>query len=513
MFMETTYFWVRIYFAVLFTGAFGFLFRDAWKREHGRKRSALAEVWGLPQKDTSTSVVFGALLFPLYFALLFAFALWQSGWRAAVSGLFHAAAGMLLTMSLYYTVLLLLMPALRRHFCARACATAWLLPTYLYYTIAIMPVFFVPHVVVYCPAKLTRWLIPVWFGVFLLLFAGAILSHLRLRRRILSEAFDECDENVRTVWVQEMERIGWNTPVRLLCCAHASTPFSIGMGNGKRVLTVLPARPYTEDELRLIFRHELHHIQRNDAASKLFFAFLRALFWFHPLVWIAAREFARDMELSCDEIVLEDAGQDTRERYAALLLHSAEVLPGFTTCLSADARSLRYRLKHIMRGHGRRRGTVFLMTLLFICVMCHSAFAFTDERSLLGEVMDASAVTQISCEVFDKEIDAYRTLAKLDGREAEEILSDLCALPVERLAGLSGLDGRYAAMEGHTHRICLSDAGDARQTVFIYDKGASVYSQTGTDERVTFYYIREAPDWERIEALSHTYKEGGPAHE
>lgn len=241
MLQENTYFWLRICCAVLFTAAFGSLFRDAWMREHGRKRSVLAEVWGIEQKNTSTSVAGGALLFPLYFTLLFVFTLGQRGWSAALSELFHVSAGMLLTMSFYYIALLLLMPALRRHFSARTCATAWLIPTYLYYTVSVTPLFFEPYVILYCPAKLTRWLIPVWFTVFLLLFAGTILSHLRLRRRILSEAFDEYDEDVLTIWLQEMERLDRKDPVRLLRWKHASTPFSLGTGSGKQARTGRPA--------------------------------------------------------------------------------------------------------------------------------------------------------------------------------------------------------------------------------------------------------------------------------
>lgn len=70
--------------------------------------------------------------------------------------------------------------------------------------------------------------------------------------------------------------------------------------------------------------------------------------WFNPLMWLAMRKSADDLELSCDEIVLEGCSSTTRYQYANLLLKTAGDQRGFTTCLSTTASALRYRLKHVM---------------------------------------------------------------------------------------------------------------------------------------------------------------------
>ena len=45
---------------------------------------------------------------------------------------------------------------------------------------------------------------------------------------------------------------------------------------------VVPERDYTQEELRLVLRHELVHISREDSAAKFFLAFCTAMCWFNP---------------------------------------------------------------------------------------------------------------------------------------------------------------------------------------------------------------------------------------
>ena len=63
---------------------------------------------------------------------------------------------------------------------------------------------------------------------------------------------------------------------------------------------------------------------------------------------VAARKSADDLELSCDETVLAGEDSGSRKRYAELILKTAGDERGFTTCLSATATALRYRLKNII---------------------------------------------------------------------------------------------------------------------------------------------------------------------
>jgi TonB family protein len=51
--------------------------------------------------------------------------------------------------------------------------------------------------------------------------------------------------------------------------------------------------------------HELEHVRRGDWISHCAARALCAVYWFHPLVWMAWRRFALEAERSCDDAVLE----------------------------------------------------------------------------------------------------------------------------------------------------------------------------------------------------------------
>ena len=94
--------------------------------------------------------------------------------------------------------------------------------------------------------------------------------------------------------------------------------------------------------------------------------FCTAMCWFNPLMWVAMRKSADDFELSCDESVLLAQPQPVRRQYAELLLKTAGDERGFTTCLSARAASLRYRLTRVLHPKKTSEGTLMLTCFMFL---------------------------------------------------------------------------------------------------------------------------------------------------
>ena len=96
-------------------------------------------------------------------------------------------------------------------------------------------------------------------------------------------------------------------------------------------------------------------------------------------MWIAMRKSADDMELSCDETVLLGADDATRKQYAILLLDTAGDERGFTTCLSATANAMRYRLQNITKPVKRRSGALIVGAVFFILCMTSGYVALAYE--------------------------------------------------------------------------------------------------------------------------------------
>ena len=284
----------------------------------------------------------------------------MSGWRGTAYTMFSLCFFLFRQISIYFLILLLLLPLLRRCFSAVLCAELWVLPSALY-------------VVLYSGLRIQQWnplpalhveltwlradmLILAWAVGATLVLARNVARHLIFRRSILKDASPEEDEDVLTLWQAEQEKNGFpDADLPLVRSAGVSTPLSIGFFPGT-LRVVLPKRDYTAEELVLVFRHELIHISRRDASVKFFMVCCTAICWFNPLVWVAMRRSAEDMELCCDETVLLAEEASVRLRYGELLLSTAGDERGFTTCLAASAGAMRYRLRRVMAPGKRWTG-------------------------------------------------------------------------------------------------------------------------------------------------------------
>ena len=96
-------------------------------------------------------------------------------------------------------------------------------------------------------------------------------------------------------------------------------------------------------ELEMALEHEMAHVARRDLWLGLVPAATRRVFFFHPLAWLAEREYAIAREAACDEAVVSRDGADVFA-YGRLLLRLSTPRPTATATLSPHS-VLRRRLE------------------------------------------------------------------------------------------------------------------------------------------------------------------------
>jgi beta-lactamase regulating signal transducer with metallopeptidase domain len=100
-----------------------------------------------------------------------------------------------------------------------------------------------------------------------------------------------------------------------------SGPALVGLWRPKIVLPADFAGRYSEQEQVLVIAHERVHARRGDLVANLVQAALQCIFWFNPLVHVAARYFRMDQEMACDAAVLRGSPNAVRT-YAQALFKS-----------------------------------------------------------------------------------------------------------------------------------------------------------------------------------------------
>jgi len=150
------------------------------------------------------------------------------------------------------------------------------------------------------------------------------------------------DGRVRRIAAQTMERLGVTRQVKVIEAAGQAMPMTWGV---RRPVILLPvnAVEWSDDRLRAVLAHELAHVKRNDVLTQLVARMACALYWFHPLIWIAARRLREERELACDDMVL--AAGSRASDYAQQLLDFARTLrPARFTAATSVAMARRSHL-------------------------------------------------------------------------------------------------------------------------------------------------------------------------
>ena len=393
----------------------------------------------------------------------------------------------------YYLLLILFLPLLRRYVSARICAALWLLPNYLYLFAQKSYELPAPAFVFYLPDGMIYGVAAVWAAGVVGVLGWKIFSHFRFRRHILQYAREVEDSAVLDIWRKEQRRAGYHKKqYALVRSPEVSTPLTIGFFRGT-IRVVLPERSYTPEELTLIFRHELVHIGREDAATKFFLVFCTAMCWFNPLMWWAMRKSAEDLELSCDETVLLSADGKTRKQYAELILTTAGDERGFTTCLSATARSLRYRLKHIVTPRKRTAG--FLLAGGVFCLLVATCGYITVAYETVPGTEAIFGGNDLSgYEVKSAYWERQGEIAYCEVTDEQALRDYLAELEFHKVSGHYTFD-TGARCFGMTYY-----SPEGRTWFDLTDEGLRIYRPT-TDRVREFTYSCRDVDWDYLESL------------
>lgn len=135
------------------------------------------------------------------------------------------------------------------------------------------------------------------------------------------------------------------------------TPLTYGI---LRPVILLPKGLFAEDirKQEYVLLHEFEHICQFDNVWKFVQVVTVCFHWFNPLVWVMYLLFCRDIEMACDERVLQRIGEQTKSDYAFTLIELEACKSGLT---AADAplyngfgkTAIECRIKSIMKYRKR----------------------------------------------------------------------------------------------------------------------------------------------------------------
>jgi beta-lactamase regulating signal transducer with metallopeptidase domain/predicted nucleic acid-binding Zn-ribbon protein len=244
----------------------------------------------------------------------------------------------------------------------------------------------------------SRVLLTIWLTGALTALGALILSLVRLGRFARTAAV-VTDPAWQSAAASIAARLRLQVPVRIVDSPDVHAPMAGGCWQ-PTVFLPAAARDWTTEQRDVVLTHELVHLAGRDPLRHALARVAVALYWFHPLAWIAAARASAAREAACDEAVIATGVR--RSTYARILLDLSERAtrsPLTNGALPIVQRShLERRLMTILDGHPRPAGRSlsFLTTGAIVLLLSIAAAQPRNSRTTAttGVVGATSAHTQ-----------------------------------------------------------------------------------------------------------------------
>lgn len=219
------------------------------------------------------------------------------------------------------------------------------------------------------------------------------------------------------------------------------------------------------ERLRHVAVHELVHKKHGDSFWALLRSVLVAVYWFHPLVWVAAVCSKRDCELACDEGALALLGEEERIAYGETLLSiitkrgRASDLVCTATTMTGSGKSVKERIQFIAKEPKVFYAAV-AGALLLAAVLC--VFVFTRDARFNGIAVDS--VEGLTVTGADMQITLPASIGGISGCVVEKESDDIVIYHLEAQEEV----GRFARMP---LRKALELVDEGREVLPVGDGG------------------------------------------
>jgi TonB family protein len=138
----------------------------------------------------------------------------------------------------------------------------------------------------------------IWIGGMIAMLSRIGAGHWRVR-----SLFGKAEEVRDPRWLELVREIEPGRSVILKRSTATDVPLSYGLF---RAVVLLPgeADNWGDERRRIVLSHEMIHARRLDLLWSLVAQCALAAHWFNPLAWLAAKQFRREQERSCDDAVV-----------------------------------------------------------------------------------------------------------------------------------------------------------------------------------------------------------------
>jgi len=181
------------------------------------------------------------------------------------------------------------------------------------------------------------------------------------------------DTHINGLFKEISRDIGIKRHVSLEGYDEIQIPVSMGFLRPAVIIPNSIINELSDEEMQMIFIHELAHIKRLDFIVKVIQSSLSILFFFHPVFYLLKNRLIKEMEYLCDDWVIYVTGK--RCEYARCLLNitADNSSLSFSTAILGHGKNLKRRLEMLLDEKRslaiRMPFNSFVILTLFTCIL------------------------------------------------------------------------------------------------------------------------------------------------
>lgn len=265
----------------------------------------------------------------------------------------------------------------------------------------------------------------IWFAGMVAMFIFLVVVYFKNYRE-LRFALPILDNSFLDKWLTEHKLL---RPIRIMQSDRIATPVAVGM---IRPRIILPKSLDMDNKqlLQYVLTHEYYHIRRFDILWKMLLAIALCIHWFNPMMWVMFLLVNRDLEITCDEMVIRHFGIEAKTAYAYSLISMAEQRSRFVSLYSGFSRNTtEERIKSIIKCKKTTVGATLITATLIVSLT--TAFATTavgttnmQDNGLSAENKSLSKTRKnTSSAIFDETIFANQIITYIANNDMNGLAS------------------------------------------------------------------------------------------
>jgi beta-lactamase regulating signal transducer with metallopeptidase domain len=196
-----------------------------------------------------------------------------------------------------------------------------------------------------------EWIAIIWFAGFA--FFALQLAQIGFQLLKLRSAARLPEKDLHALAQKISSNFGSRRPVEIVISKAVVSPFVCGFIHPTIILPELLLQHLSQSQVSALLSHEIAHVRQHDLVWSIGWQWMKAAFWFHPLIWRIPAAHSLACEQEADRLAatqIKDSGL-----YAQLLAQLAlRVIsqPVLEARLSLNATSqIAQRLVHLKREH------------------------------------------------------------------------------------------------------------------------------------------------------------------